>query len=231
MPLPRFPPLHPKGSRGSGLVPTTRGPLKPLPRLSPHRRSVLPKHRLPARGTASGFPPKHPKIAAPSPPLAARRIPGVPGIAPAARLHQLTLLFCTTTKSGVSRAPGAAGPVGKGREVGGRPHGPPPPPRRPPASPGAGPGPGADGPARHGLVARHGVAGHGTAHLLRPAMAGTGRGSPATLSPGGAKGLGFPRAGVGVDASRARTVPCHLTRQRTERRHAHVLTLHRHFWL
>lgn len=157
MPLPRFPPLHPKGSRGSGLVPAARGPLEPLPRLSPHRRSVLPKHRLPARGTASGFPRNHPKIAAPSPPPAARWVPGVPAIAPAARLHQLTLLFCTSTKSAVSRAPGAAGPVGKGREVGGRPHGPPPPTAA--CLPGAGPGPGADGPARHGTgslgTARH----------------------------------------------------------------------------
>lgn len=164
MPLPRFPPLHPKGSRGSGLVPTTRGPLKPLPRLSPHRRSVLPKHRLPARGTASGFPPKHPKIAAPSPPLAARRIPGVPGIAPAARLHQLTLLFCTTTKSGVSRAPGAAGPVGKGREVGGRPHGPPPPPdgRLPPRAQGQG----REQMAPLGTASWHGTGSPGTARHI-----------------------------------------------------------------
>lgn len=54
-------PLHPKGSQGSGLVPATRGTLKPLPQLSPRHRSVLLKHQLPVHEHSSGSPQNTPK--------------------------------------------------------------------------------------------------------------------------------------------------------------------------
>lgn len=91
----------------------------------------------------------------------------LPGIAPAALLHHLTLLFCTSTNPAVSQAPGVAGPIGKGQEPGGIPAAP----RQPPASQAHCQG--QEQMAPLGTAARHSVGSLGTArHGTAPPAGG-----------------------------------------------------------
>lgn len=218
------PPLHPEDGWGSGSTPATH---EPLPWLSSRHRSLVPKHRLPVRGSSSASP-KTPQSSCPSPPPTAWRVPGPPAAwhCPAASLHPLMFLFCISTKPAVSHAPGATGPVGKGQELGGKPTAP----RELPASHTHGQG-------REQMVPLGTAARHSTGSLGTAWHSSSGRRCPAPAAaprphshPAG-EGLGFPGAGVVADAGCARTVPCHPTRQHTAWRHAHVLTLHRYFWL
>lgn len=164
MPLPRSP-LHPKGGRGSASAPATHGTLESLPPAT----VVCCRNTGCRRTGAHRDPPKHPKTAAPSPPPAAWHVPGVPTARHGFASPISAFIPHLHQTSGRPRS--RCGREGAGG--GGLPRGPP----IAACLPGARPGPGADGPARHGRLAWHRVAGHGTAQLrqLRPPLPGHGR--------------------------------------------------------
>lgn len=194
MPLPRSPrwawgtsPLHPEGGWGGGLAPvapTSHFPSSALATAACCQNTDMRPHR---------GPPKHPQVAAPSPPPENWWVPGalVAQHRPSSFVLPINAFILHPYQtSGRPRSWCSPRAVGKGQELGGIPAAP----QQPPASQ-------AHGQGREQMVPL-GTAQHGMAQLLRPATSRSGQGSPATLASSRQR-FGFPQG-----RSRCGCQPC-----------------------